>query len=116
MVMVCPVRPPAPVVPVWVTASRAGQGERVTNARLEVSLRCVEATADGASGRAGADPRRKQRAVPVVLGVVVAWPVEGSAALMVSVWAVVVRPLPAVRAAAVRETERDTTERRNTHA
>lgn len=110
MMVVRPVRAPAPVVPVRVAASGTGKGKRVTNPRLKVRLGRVEAAAKSASGRAGADPGGKHRTVPVIVCVVVPRPVERAAALVVSVRTVLVRSLPTVRAAAVRETERDTTE------
>lgn len=109
--VVRPVSAAAPVVAVRVAASGAGDGEGVAYPRLEVRLGRVEATADSAGGRAGANPGGEHGAVPVVVGVVVPRPVEGAAALVVSVRTVIVRSLPTVRAAAVRETERDTTER-----
>lgn len=110
MMVVRPIRAPAPVVTVRVTASGTGKSKRVTNPRLKVRLRCIEATAKSTSGRAGADPGGKHRTVPVIVCVVVPRPVECAAALVVSVRTVLVRSLPTVRAAAVRETERDTTE------
>lgn len=109
--VVRPVCAAASVLTVRVAPSRAGDGERVTDTRLEVRLRRVEATADSAGGRARAHPRGEHGTVPVIFCVVVPRPVEGAAALVVSVRTVIVRSLPAVRAAAVRETERDTTEK-----
>lgn len=110
VMMVRPVRAPAPVVPVRVAPGGTGEGERVTNPRLKVRLRRVEASAESTSGRAGADPGGKHRALPVIICVVMPRPVERPAALVVSVRTVLVRSLPTVGAAAVRETERDTTE------
>lgn len=95
--MVRPVRAPAPVVTVRVAASGTRQGEGVADPRLKVRLGRVEASAKSASGRAGAS---EHGAVPVIVRVVVARPVEGAAALVVSVRTVFVRPFPSVRTAA----------------
>lgn len=115
--VVGPVGAAAPVVSVRVAPSRAGEG--VADPRLEVRLRRVEATADSACGRAGANPGGEHRTVPVVLRVVVPRPVEGAAAaaasLVVSVRTVIVRSLPAVRAAAAGDTERETHTHTQTH-
>ena len=94
-VMVSSVHSAPPVFSIEVTTRPAGHSKRVSDSGLEMWLWGVEARTDRGATRARASC--KHGTIAIIVCVVVTLPVKSATTFMMSIRAVIIRTLPAVR-------------------